>query len=249
MVVVIIDDRDPSVIYSRAWSLFNSSLAYNNTISWSGVTGATARISFVGELFDPLQEPPSHPNKGSSIGVYGTTFAKVNFSITAPSDCLYSIDGGTPVRLAINESETGSTQWRQLLFQSPILPEASHVLTIEYNNNQTSLLFLDFFSVNKATPPLSSTTSFMSSITTSTLSTTSQSSSLSPTSGTVPGVATVTVLVQGNSKSELPIGPIIGGPLGALVLICIILLYLRRRQREGHSNGNLGARPLIGKNT
>lgn len=55
--------------------------------------------------------------------------------------------------------------------------------------------------------------------------------------------------MQENSRSEPRIGPIIGGALGALTFICIVLLYLRQRQREGHANENLCAPPPIGKNS
>ena len=79
----------------------------------------------------------------------------------------------------------------------------------------------------------------------------SQASS-SSTSGATP-VATVTILVHEKSKSELPIGPIIGGALGAFTFICIVLLllYLRRRRREGHYNEVIGglAPVAIGKNS
>ena len=51
--------------------------------------------------------------------------------------------------------------------------------------------------------------------------------------------------MQGKSKSESPVGPIMDGALGALTVICIVLLilYLRQRRREGYSNENTGARP------
>ena len=52
--------------------------------------------------------------------------------------------------------------------------------------------------------------------------------------------------MQGKSKLKPPIGLIMGGALGALTVICItvlLILYLRRRQREGHSNKDTSARP------
>jgi hypothetical protein len=209
----------------------------------------------------------SHPIKGSSIGVYGTNLARANENGVFPAPaCLYTIDEGTPVRLTSNQ--TNITIWGQPFFLSPVLPIASHVLTIEYDDNfrtKTSLL-LDYFMVDDGTlssavPSSSLTASFLSS-TTATSSTTPQppvfspsfstpeSSSSSPTLGATPGVTSV--LVQGGKMPKLPTGPIIGGALGAITFICTVLLilYLRRRRREGHSDENIGATfQAIGKNS
>ena len=260
-----VDDGDPSIIYLGAWDRLSDHLAYNTTLTWLSCA-ATAKISFVGELCNAFQTPIPHPTKGSSIGVYGTNWANSPHRKPAPA-CLYTIDEGTPVRLTANR--TATTKWGELFFQSPDLPKTSHVLTIKYADDWKTkdAISLDFFIVDDDTLPSDPssplTISFPSSTTTtpsttphspvlspSSYSTESSSGSSSPTLGAAP-TRPATELVQGEKMPKPPIGPIIGGALGALTFICAIflLLYLRRRRRESHSNKNIGAPPLaVGKN-
>ena len=267
----LLDDVDPSIIYSgsfnHSWGRYNSEPnAHNTTLTWLHGK-ASATIPFTGELFNAFQKPLSHPTKGSSIEVYGIDYANSTVRQPAP-ECLYTIDEGASVRLTSNQ--TVDTQVGQLFFQSPNLPITSHVLTIEYidDSKEKDALVLDYFIVNDGTlpnvPSLSLTSSFLSS-TTTTSSTTSnspvlppssfptlESSSLSSTLGATPTSGVTTASLQGKSESKLPIGPIIGGTLGALTFICTVLLilYFRRRRREGHSDKTIGAPPLaVGKNS
>ena len=267
----LLDDVDPSIIYSgsfnHSWGRYNSDPnAHNTTLTWLHGK-ASAKIPFTGELFNAFQTPLSHPTKGSSIEVYGIDYANSTVRQPAP-ECLYTIDEGASVRLTSNQ--TVNTQVGQLFFQSPNLPITSHVLTIEYidDSKEKDALVLDYFIVNDGTlpnvPSLSLTSSFLSS-TTTTSSTTSnspvlppssfptlESSSLSSTLGATPTSGVTTASLQGESESKLPIGPIIGGTLGALTFICTVflILYFRRRRREGHSDKTIGTPPLaIGKNS
>ena len=76
---------------------------------------------------------------------------------------------------------------------------------------------------------------------------TQQSSSSGPTSG---ALASTAAPVQG--RSEVPIGAIVGGALGALTLLCIFvlaLLYVRRRRQEDRFNENKGAPLSPGKDS
>jgi len=74
MTTLPVDDRDPSISYSGDWGQNSDHLAYNNTLT---SLGGTAKISFVGELYNAFQRPHSQdPAKGSSIGVYSTHYAK-----------------------------------------------------------------------------------------------------------------------------------------------------------------------------
>jgi hypothetical protein len=262
-----VDDGDPSIIYLGVWGQLNDHLAYNTTLTWLSYA-ATAKIPFVGELFNAFQTPLPHPTKGSSIGVYGTNWANSPHRKPAPA-CLYTIDEGTPVRLT--SDRTATTKWGDLFFQSPDLPKTSHVLTIEYADDSKTkdAISLDFFIVNDDTLPSDPssplTISFPSSMTTTPFTTPhspvlslssfstleSSSGSSSPTSGAM-HTRPATELVQGKTTPKLPIGPIIGGALGALTFICaiLLLLYLRRRRRESHSDKNIGAPPLVvGKNS
>jgi len=54
MSVAVVDDRDPSVIYSTGWGQGGNNVEYNNTTTSTGVAGSKASISFVGELFNAL---------------------------------------------------------------------------------------------------------------------------------------------------------------------------------------------------
>ena len=221
MGISILDDVDPSIIYSgsfnHSWGQYNSDPnAHNTTLTWLHGK-ASAKIPFTGELFNAFQTPLSHPTKGSSIEVYGIDYANSTVRQPAP-ECLYTIDEGASVRLTSNR--TANTKWGQLFFQSPNLPITSHVLTIEYidDSKEKDALVLDVFIVNDGTP--------------------------------ASGVTTASL--QGKSESKLPIGPIIGGALGALTFICTVflILYFRRRRREGHSYKYIGAPVLeIGKNS
>ena len=242
-----VDDRDPSVVYlntSSSWGQYNADPAYDTTVTWL-TAGGIAQISFAGELFNVSQTSLPHSTKGSSIGVHGTNYAN------APNRpaCTYTIDDSTPVRLTSNP--TAIDQWGELFFQSPDLPNTAHVLTSNYDDNSKDSLVLDYFTINDGTlpsdPSSSLTTSILSS-TTTIPSTTPNSRVLSPSSlysmESSPSSPTTSVSVQGKSESKVPISPIIGGALGgALLFICTVflILYFRRKRREGHSYANIGA--------
>jgi len=262
-----VDDRDPSVVYSGSWAQLSDGQAYKSTMTGLGV-GADAEsnvtISFVGELFNAFQAPLSHPTKGSGLEVYGTKvngtdYAEVSDWDQAAPACLYTIDEGTPVRFDCNETygviqTTSVPQWAELLFLAPPLTNESHTLTIQFDSafRTQYTLFLDVFVVDDGTTLPSATLPFYNSSYPNSTITTSSITPSGVTPGITPGMVTGLAQPPGKSMPKLPIGPAIGGALGALTFICTVLLilYLRRRKRrEGHSDDNIGAPLAIGKNS
>ncbi|KIM47189.1 hypothetical protein M413DRAFT_440691 [Hebeloma cylindrosporum] len=234
-----LDDRDSSIVYSTGWAQAGSSPEYNSTTTWTALAGSTARISF----------------RGTAIGVYGTISAKDKGSV--PPESLYSIDGGLPVRFRANQA--ARPQYSQRFFQSPVLPEADHVLTIMNSGVRADPFFLDFVMVqsNEDTPAVSSS----SSLTTSELSSTSESLPLStstPTTTTPPPAVTVTVTsvqavsspptgvadgvkasnsaVAASGASKSNAGAVAGGIIAGIVVVFIavfgFIIWRRRRARR-----------------
>jgi len=257
MGTVAVDDRDPSVTYSTGdWAQAGIALEFNSTTTWTGVAGSTASISFI----------------GSSIGVYGTVVARDRDKDSVAPLSLYSIDGGTPVRFRADPA--GRTQYRQQFFQSPVLPESSHVLTIMYTSIQADPLFLDFFMVDSATLSASSLSTSLSSSSSdpASLSTSSTTTTTPPTPVTVTITSTQAVstsstvvpdglanasgspsAVSGARKSNA--GAVAGGIIGGiavLLLAAFAFITWRRHQRKRESlynfkdnNGTSWRRPVL----
>jgi len=51
MGALVFDDRDTAITYSADWALAGSDREFNGTTSWTATEGATAKLTFVGELF------------------------------------------------------------------------------------------------------------------------------------------------------------------------------------------------------
>ena len=151
-------------------------------------------------------------HKGTGVGVYGTVSPVGNFN--APP-CSYSVDGGratTQVATMIN-----STQYHVLFFQSAKLTEGSHTLVITTLPEVFNTFWLDYFAVT----PLPIATA-LPIVAASPL----PSSACPLPSSTCPLTS---------STSKPPVGPVIGGVLGALALLTLALiafLFFRWKKKE-----------------
>ncbi|KAF8186771.1 hypothetical protein BJ912DRAFT_926926 [Pholiota molesta] len=184
MGILAVDDRDPSITYTGGWAQAASPNEFDNTSTFTAVAGSTAKVTFT----------------GSSIGVYGSIPAKTPKGVAPVS--AYSIDGGAPT--LFRATEAGTTQFSQLFFQSPVLPEGAHTLTILYpvasdpfsldyllvlQNGVSTTTSTTSTGTGTATTTSSTTTS---SSTTTTLPTTTSATTTS-TSTTPPPLSTITV--------------------------------------------------------
>ncbi|KAF8956227.1 hypothetical protein BDZ97DRAFT_1925699 [Flammula alnicola] len=188
MGVLALDDRDPSIVYSPGWAQAGSSLEYNSTTSWTAVAGSTAKVPF----------------RGTSVGVYGTIPAGTVASVAPVS--AYSIDGGAPILFRAAQGATA--QYHRLFFQSPVLPDGQHQLTVAHPI-LSDPLFLDFLMIvqtSDASISLSATSSTTSSTTSTTTSTTSAAPSSTVVNTPVPVTVTVTSVVHSAESSPTAIG-------------------------------------------
>ncbi|KAF8166216.1 hypothetical protein BJ912DRAFT_1068035 [Pholiota molesta] len=125
MVVQQLDDRHSSITYSGVWERAGISPEFDNTTTWSNLTGSTATVVFY----------------GTSISVWGT----IGFSGLgiAPLSS-YSIDHG-PVSI-FTAAQIPTTQYNQRFFQSDQLTPTSHTLNISTLANG-GYFYLDYLLV------------------------------------------------------------------------------------------------------
>ncbi|KAF9051336.1 hypothetical protein BJ165DRAFT_878033 [Panaeolus papilionaceus] len=123
--MTIIDNVDPSIIFSGVWTRHDSKTGYNNTISLTRSVGNSATVNFI----------------GNSIAVYGMLGPHPP---DAPAVTTYQIDGDSPTTYA---PASPSTQVIRLLFyQSPTLSYGSHKLVMT-NMVDLDWIWLDYFEV------------------------------------------------------------------------------------------------------
>ncbi|PPQ72214.1 hypothetical protein CVT26_006969 [Gymnopilus dilepis] len=243
MVLLTLDDRNPSIIYSTGWNQAGSALEFNKTTTWTAVAGSTAKFTF----------------QGTGVGVFGTVGKKLPKSIAPVSE--YSIDGSAPVTFTADPKAVVQTS--QAFFQSPLLPDGVHTLTVT-NKLASDPLFLDFLMVlADSDTPLPSSISLTSASSTSASSTSATSSSSSATSSSsvsttsssssssVPTL-TVTSTVAPSTTSPAPsttadsdttgatkssntgaiVGGIIAAVVGVTIIVFAILFWYRRHKRR-----------------
>ncbi|KAJ6585657.1 hypothetical protein B0H19DRAFT_924775 [Mycena capillaripes] len=138
---VIIDDRDPLVSYTGAWSQGGASLEFDQTTSFSVSAGSTAMITFV----------------GTSVTVYGTVAAK---NLSPQASWSFAVDNSIAGTYTPPNNMTSDIHHEALWTSpSPALSNSSHTLVI----NQTSaasagVIYLDYI-ISSASSSASSTAS------------------------------------------------------------------------------------------
>ncbi|KAJ6512706.1 hypothetical protein C8R45DRAFT_813226, partial [Mycena sanguinolenta] len=126
---VIVDDKDPSIVYSGVWDTGGTAEEFHGTTTWSPQQGSFATFTFY----------------GTEITIFGSIGAT-----TAPTASMnFVVDGGTPGTY-IAGSVT-STAHHQPLWVSPSLNEGPHTLVITQGEAMPSIhgpIFLDYIIYN-----------------------------------------------------------------------------------------------------
>jgi hypothetical protein len=139
-------------------------------------------------------------------------FVPNNFSLT-PSSGIYSIDGRTPISFFVpafsGANASAPSLYNQVLFNTGTLSPGKHKLIVTYQGNSgTAPLALDGFIVQNATSP-------------------------STTSSSVPSTTGSSSNLPGSKKSPLVgITITVGVVGGAIVLVLLLFIYIRRRRAQ-----------------
>ncbi|KAF9036375.1 hypothetical protein BJ165DRAFT_632881 [Panaeolus papilionaceus] len=172
-----IDDRDPQVSYSGAWTVGTGTagLEYNNTYQLSRVAGSTATLSFQGDF----------------VEVYGSIRKKNNPVGTPSPISSYTLEDGSSV--TFTPVETDSNHFRSLFFEKRGLTNSNHTLVIK-NLVQDDFYFLDYFVVGASgdAPSIGGTTNGASNSSSS--SSSSSSINVGAVVGAVVGTMAITLL-------------------------------------------------------
>ena len=255
--VVSVDNHDPAIIYDSSWGPLGTTSTFTTT------TGAQMNFNFTGMLvFHTVRRVLLLDLRVTGTGLTWMAFIPTELSHN-PTSATYSIDGGSPVTFPLNGLPSNSaTVYNQIFFDVSGLSSGSHTLHVVHggNNNTTPLSLVQLLVTDpssSSSSPSSSNVLSTGGSPTSTSTTTnvlpnspnsshSNSTALPGMSGTisthVPSSTSRSSNATGSLASSVnatsgshstPIGAIVGGAVGAFILILLILLLLlRRRQRK-----------------
>jgi len=161
---VIVDDSSPPIIYSDGWTLGGDtgldSNEYNGTVHQAASNGLHLTYPFTG-MFTPCViqnrngrfESPCHVFSGSQISVYGTLDSPAVNGIATSTYSIDNISSITTVYTGENYLTIPDLQSHLLLYQSPVVSDGPHTLTITVSNitNGSPKYYLDFFVVDVST--------------------------------------------------------------------------------------------------
>jgi len=237
--VLVVDDNDPGVQYGDGWQPLGT------TASFTGKTGSTARLSFVGTGLSWLGFIPTELPHAASTGSY-------------------SIDGGSPVSFSLNglPADAKTTIYNQVFFTTPDLPAGTHEIVVTYNGDgQHTPLTLDYIYLTNTSIPQNPTSPGAP---TNTNNQSSKSPSGTPASNSAlhsspTSPSNSTSASNPGSNSSLPnsnssqnsqesstssststskksstgtiVGGIVGGVLLVAIIILLVMLLLRKRKR------------------
>ncbi|TFK26400.1 hypothetical protein FA15DRAFT_702857 [Coprinopsis marcescibilis] len=200
MATIIIDDVDSRIRYSAGWSRAGSDREFNHTTTTTTSVGATAELAFL----------------GTHIAVYGTISISGQ---TLPSVSEYSIDGGPPVQfIGTTTVAPGLAAYNQIYFESPLLSDGTHTITIT-NIGEENPLWLDYFLV---TPPAALVASTVTATVTSTVALPGQTIIVTAGLDRAPQ-ATNLGSSSGSTGRLVEVGAVLGGVLGGLTLLLLLL--------------------------
>ena len=172
----------------------------------------------------------------------------------------YLLDASSPSIYAAEKTKVPLFQ--NLFFHSPTLSDGEHTLVV--TNLGTGALWIDYFIYTPSNPLSSSTSSLPpptpssptlapSSTVTPTPSRTPVISSPSPkpssTSSSVTGLPGQANSNTSNGKSSIPVPAVVGGAIGALILIIALvfgMLYYRKRAKRLADTNTLEKQDIFG---
>jgi len=193
------------------------------------------------------------PCLGVTLAWYG--FIPTELPHTATTGT-YSIDGQSAMSFPLKglPATSSITIHNQKFFETATLPYGHHNITVSFQGNEeTTPLTLDYLVVQNGTVPEGSSTS-------SSLSGSSPKDAGSSTSppGSPPGSSPTGKNAGSNvngTSSKINVGVIAGGIVGAvglILLVCLLLLCYRRKQRKQQNLRDkeipaTGVEPFLGK--
>ncbi|EPQ52357.1 hypothetical protein GLOTRDRAFT_132471 [Gloeophyllum trabeum ATCC 11539] len=196
-VLLTIDDTNPDLHYSPGWfTAGNATTEYNGTTHGTVTFGSTMTFTFV----------------GSAITVYGTVGP-------TKSTSSYNLDD-LPAYVH-SAPEPPSPVYRQVFYQSPVLPFGEHMLIMQKTTRDNSYLWLDFLEYNATEPSAPSTTSAPATVLPSS------------TSITATPVTTVSTGVSRGARAGAVAAAVIAAV--AVVVTLLLCLVMARRRKRGRT--------------
>ncbi|KAJ8088379.1 hypothetical protein PM082_022452 [Marasmius tenuissimus] len=213
-----VDDTDSRLVYtpSKEWHVAGVPAEFMHSTHWTNTSDAQMAFQF----------------KGTKISAYGTISSNLP---TLKTLTLISVDDGEPVRWEVSPQE--EAVYHQLMFDSPILKDGVHILTMKatVNGSETFLDYLEF------APSQPSSISSSSELPTST-----SSNSGAP-------IPATSVVVQVSQGGALPAGAVAGISVAATLAVisglgCLFFWWKqrhRRRLRDDPSGPQVTPYPLM----
>ncbi|KAF9474029.1 hypothetical protein BDN70DRAFT_936975 [Pholiota conissans] len=230
---VFIDNNDPALQYSGSWAESTDGFNAGSLPDGVPIGGSTQRTTTVGDAM-------TFQFTGTSVSVYGI-FSWANIGSISVTYTLDGVDAAQsyPVTSSSPQHVSGDGEASNFLFYSnDNLSSSAHTLILKITDIENQIFALDYVVYS---PSFSSfaTMPNLTSVSTTTTSTFPNSGSV--TTPTFSGITTTTTQASSsqtanmNTKSS-PIGAIIGGVVGGLVVLVFgvfIFFCVRRRQSKG----------------
>ncbi|KAF5311420.1 hypothetical protein D9611_011528 [Ephemerocybe angulata] len=128
--LLVLDDRDPSIIYKGDWTPGGVPLEYGGTTTYSLRPNSTALVPFYGD----------------SISVIGTLKAQTSAALNQTLDMTFTLDDGVTLSpTTVHLGQPQATTYHVNIFQSKLLPVRRYKLTISHDTPENGFLCLDAF--------------------------------------------------------------------------------------------------------
>ncbi|CAA7265199.1 unnamed protein product [Cyclocybe aegerita] len=202
--LVYVDDTNPSVQYDTNWR------PLGDVGQMTSVQGAKVMFQFT----------------GTGLTWIGVTPRELPL---APSMGSYSIDGGNSTAFALQGLAEGVvTQYHQIVFKTPRLKDDTHTISVTYEGatNTTPLVLSHLFVQTGASPPTSTQTITPQGLPFPPSFSSSEISITAATSIPTPAAASA------SASRKINIGAVVGGIIGAILLILISFFLYRYLKRS-----------------
>lgn len=152
MAITVIDDRDPIIVYTGAWTAGGTRFESNFTAMITSEKGATATIEFVGQsLFCHTQDKSNNGLLGRNISVFATI--PVLQAGQGRTTATFTLDDGAslPVTTFVADHHPNTTQYYIPMFRSSQLVEdRAHKLVMTHMSDNGGQITFDYMSVQGA---------------------------------------------------------------------------------------------------